>query len=118
MTISGSSNVSGTGVTFYNKAGGVTFNGSNFGFTAPTTGSTAGVLFYQVATDTSSFTYNGSGGTGLAGMMYFPTAGVVLNGSVSSWLFVIGSTVTLNGSGLNVPSTAFPGVAGRVVLAE
>jgi hypothetical protein len=117
MTINGSSNVSGSNVTFYIKGGGITLNGSNFGFTAPTTGSTAGVLFYQLSSDTNGFTYNGSGGTGLAGMMYFPNSAVTLNGSISSWLMTVGNTVTINGSGMNVSSSAFP-VGGHVVLGE
>jgi hypothetical protein len=117
LTINGSSNISGTGVTFYNMSGAVTLNGSAIDLTAPATGPTAGVLFYQVSSDASSFSYNGSGGSGLAGALYFPGAPVVLNGSLTTWLLVVGSTVTLNGSGANVADSGFA-VFMHIVLAE
>ncbi|HEV3158347.1 MAG TPA: pilus assembly protein TadG-related protein, partial [Candidatus Baltobacteraceae bacterium] len=101
LLINGCTNVSGSNVTFYNEAGTITINGvaaPGIVLTAPTTGSTAGVLFYQVASDAQGFTYNGTNGSGLAGMLYFPTAAMTLNGSLSSWLLTVGSTITINGS--------------------
>ena len=50
-------------------------------------------------------------------MIYFPTSQITLNGSLSQWLLVVGSTVVINGSGTSVSSAAFPGW-GRSVLAE
>ncbi len=116
VTANGVSNVSGSGVTIYNNTGSMIMNGSNVNLSAPTTGNTAGVLFYQNPANTTAFIANGNGG-GYAGMIYFPTAQVTLNGSLSQWLLVVGSTVTINGSGTSVSSAAFPGW-GRSVLAE
>ncbi|HWT04114.1 MAG TPA: pilus assembly protein TadG-related protein [Xanthomonadales bacterium] len=116
LTANGVTNVSGSGVTIYNNTGSMIMNGSSVNLSAPTTGNTAGVLFYQNPADTNAFIANGNGG-GYAGMIYFPTSQITLNGSLSQWLLVVGSTVTINGSGTSVSSAAFPGW-GRSVLAE
>jgi hypothetical protein len=114
--MNGVTNISGSGVTFYNNSGQLVINGSSVTLSAPSTGNTAGVLIYQNPADSSAFTTNGSG-AGYAGMMYFPTSQIVINGTISQWLLIVGSTVTINGSGTNVASSAFPGW-GRSVLAE
>ncbi|HEY6234218.1 MAG TPA: pilus assembly protein TadG-related protein [Candidatus Elarobacter sp.] len=116
VTANGVTNVSGSGVTIYNDSGQLIINGSTVNLSAPTTGNYAGVLFYQNPADMSAFIANGSGG-GYEGMIYFPNSQITLNGTLSQWLLVVGSTVLINGSGTNVPSAAFPGW-GRSVLAE
>jgi Flp pilus assembly protein TadG len=117
MTINGSSNISGAGVTFYNLGGTMTgLNGSSGTLTAPSSGNYAGILMYQVPSDTNGFVENGSAGS-MAGALYFPGGQLTLNGGLSSWLLAIGSTVVINGSGLSVTSSAFPGL-GHFVLAE
>jgi putative Flp pilus-assembly TadE/G-like protein len=116
VTANGVTNVNGAGVTIYNNSGQVIINGSTVNLTAPANGNTQGVLFFQNPADTNAFIANGSGG-GYAGMVYFPTSQITLNGTLSQWLLVVGSTVVINGSGTNVPSAAFPGW-GRSVLAE
>ena len=116
VTANGVTNVSGSGVTIYNDSGQLIINGSTVNLAAPTTGTYAGVLFYQNPADASAFIANGSGG-GYEGMIYFPQSQITLNGTLSQWLLVVGSTVLINGSGTNVPSAAFPGW-GRSVLAE
>ena len=116
VTANGVTNVSGSNVTIYNNSGSMIINGSSVNLSAPTTGNTAGVLFYQNPADTNAFIANGSGG-GYAGMIYFPTSQITLNGTLSQWLLVVGSTVVINGSGTSVNSAAFPGW-GRSVLAE
>jgi hypothetical protein len=116
VTANGVTNVSGSGVTIYNNSGQLIINGSTVNLSAPTTGATEGVLFYQNPADASAFVANGSGG-GYAGMIYFPGSQITLNGTLSQWLLVVGSTVLINGSGTNVPTAAFPGW-GRSVLAE
>ena len=60
---------------------------------------------------------NGSGGTGYAGMIYFPSSQITINGTLSSWLFIVGDTIVINGSGTNVPSASFPG-GGHAALVE
>ena len=116
VTANGVTNVSGSNVTIYNNSGSLVINGSVVNLSAPTTGNTAGVLFYQNPADTNAFVANGSGG-GYAGMIYFPTSQLTINGTLSQWLLLVGSTVVINGSGTNVSSAAFPGW-GRSVLAE
>ena len=116
VTANGVTNVSGNGVTIYNASGSLVINGSTVNLTAPSTGNTAGVLFYQNPADTNAFTVNGSGG-GYAGMIYFPASQLTINGTLSQWLLLVGNTVVINGSGTNVASSAFPGW-GRSVLAE
>jgi hypothetical protein len=119
LTVNGASNVTGTGVTFYNGPSGsaILINGSSVNLSAPTTGNTAGVMMYQSPSNTSGFTLNGSG-AGLAGLLYFPTANVVVNGALSTWLLLVASTILINGSGVNVPSAAFPVSIGHAVLGE
>ena len=116
LTANGVTNVSGNGVTIYNNSGSLIINGSTVNLSAPTTGNTAGVLFYQNPADSNAFVANGSGG-GYAGMIYFPSSQLTINGTLSQWLLLVGSNVVINGSGTNVASAAFPG-AGRAVLAE
>lgn len=119
LTLNGSNNVTGNGVTFYNASGQMIVNGTSVNLTAPATGNTAGVLMYQNPSDSNSFIANGTDGvgTGFAGELYFPSADLTINGDLSSWLLLVGNSVTINGSGTNVPSSAFPGF-GRAVLAE
>lgn len=53
-------------------------------------------------------------------MLYVPTANLTVNGALfGSSSLVVGDTVTLNGSRVNIPTTvsAFPGF-GHAVLAE
>jgi Putative Flp pilus-assembly TadE/G-like len=116
VTANGVTNVSGSGVTIYNNSGSLIINGSVVNLSAPTTGNTAGVLFYQNPADSNAFVANGSGG-GYAGMIYFPSSTLTINGTLSQWLLLVGSNVVINGSGTNVSSAAFPGW-GRSVLAE
>jgi hypothetical protein len=119
MSINGGSSISGTGVTFYNgpSAGAISINGTTVNLTAPTTGNTAGVMIYQSPSNASAFLING-GGAGLAGLLYFPAAAVTTNGALGSWLLVVASTLLVNGSGVNVPSAAFPGSTGHSVLGQ
>jgi hypothetical protein len=117
LTANGVSNVSGNGVTIYNNGGQLVINGSTASLSAPTSGNTKGILFFQNPADSNAFVVNGSGGTGYAGMVYFPSSQITLNGTLSQWLFIVGSTIVINGSGTNVPDASFPG-GGRVALAE
>jgi len=117
----GPTSMTGSGVTIYNQG---TFIADPSSFTvtlsAPTTGNTAGVLFYQPASDTNQFILNGSGGGGSwSGMVYVPTGTIMVDGtpSLSLPLLVAGS-ITLNGSsGLSIPNSSFP-LYGHPVLGE
>ena len=85
LTVDLSSNVSGTGVTFYNygPSGGITFLSpslllSGVRFYAPTSGTYSGILFYQPTNNTNGATVIGSAAfnTILEGTYYFPRAKV------------------------------------------
>ncbi len=86
LTINLGTSVTGTGVTFYNygPSGGITFvqpvvNLGGIHFTAPTTGTYAGILFFQPGNNTSQATLIGSSvyNTALEGAYYFPKAKVL-----------------------------------------
>jgi hypothetical protein len=104
MLLNGASGSGGTGVTFYlgPNAGSITYNGSNSSnLTAPTTGTYAGILFFQDPGDTNSVVFNGSNNMILNGALYFPTAQVTMNGSNSSsslYTILVANNLVLNGS--------------------
>lgn len=109
------------GVTFYNL-GTFTMSGSSSAtLSAPTSGSTAGVLFYQPKSNTAVVTIDGSSGTDiLAGALYLPSANLIANANITSVTELIAASITLNGGGITVaaPATgANPGLA-HVVLIE
>lgn len=115
LSINGSVNVSGTGVTFFDtyskmsKFGAITINGSGtVTLSAPTSGTYKGLLFYQDPTVTWSSS-NGSiiaGGATSAydGILYFPTTDLTYTGNSSSsggtdgYTMLIGYDVTINGT--------------------
>ena len=76
----GGSKLAGNGVTFYITGGGkVNLNGALLNFSAPTTGSYAGMLFYQTTSDANDANLEGASCkvpgcvSGLDGVLYFPT---------------------------------------------
>ena len=94
LTLNLSTSVTGTGVTFYNygPSGGITFLSpslllSGVQLTAPTTGTYAGILFFQPSNNTTGATLLGSAlfNTVLEGAYYFPKAKVTFafNGPVN-----------------------------------
>jgi hypothetical protein len=92
----------GTGVTFYITGGAsVTLNGSStYKLTAPTTGSLAGILFFQNKSDTASATINGSNTSYFTGALYFPGAQLTYNGSgpLTAYTILVANTILFNGS--------------------
>ena len=114
-------NLSAIGATVYNNTGkGIIWNGNvNVKVTAPTTGPTSGMVYFQPASNSGSVIKNGfSGNVEFDGGFYAPTATVTMNGNVPSVsLFVAGSIVT-NGKGMTVAGS--PGLVqvGHPVLAE
>jgi Flp pilus assembly protein TadG len=113
LNIAGGSTVTGTGVTFYiTKGNGYSFapvvinNGTNVTFTAPTSGSYAGLLFFQDRTITTSNTSNSvtqfAGGTtmNLTGALYFPGTQLdISNGTNASdaYTIIVADTISLEG---------------------
>ena len=100
LTISGSQTVSGDNVMFYFSSGSILFNGSpTVNLAAPTTGTYAGMLFYQASTDTTEAILNGSPQNSFQGALYFPGAELLINGggNQAAYTIVDANTVLLNG---------------------
>jgi Flp pilus assembly protein TadG len=96
--------MSGNGTTFYFQAGSAVFNGtSSINLVAPTTGTYAGILFFQNSSDASAATINGGAGSVFQGALYFPHAPVQLNGgNVAAYTIVVSQSVQMNGSSFNI----------------
>jgi hypothetical protein len=126
------STVTGTGITFYNTYDGLhaygavsMSGGATVTLSAPTTGSLAGMLFFQdrgvVAGTGSSF----SGGAllNLTGALYFPTTAVSYSGGVSApYTIIVAKTLTFSGGvTINNDYSSLPGgspVKGSAALSE
>jgi hypothetical protein len=116
-----SSNVSGTGVTIYNGgSAGYTLNGNlDIVVSAPTTGPTAGMVWYQPPTNTGAIVKNGSSGTvDFAGGFYAPSSNMTFNGHLPTISLLVVNSLTMNGGGIDVPSTGMLQRTGHGVLAE
>lgn len=105
VKIQGSNVASVNNITFINNGGTFDVQGTNASFTAPSTGPTAGMLFFQPATDTNAVRMGGSN-VNQSGMVYAPSAAISWQGSNSDWLFVVGDTVALQSGNTAVPATA------------
>ncbi|MGH7755143.1 MAG: TadG family pilus assembly protein [Vulcanimicrobiaceae bacterium] len=120
-----SGTITGNGVTVVNVDGGVTFNGHNgMSITAPTTGPTAGIAFYQPPSNANPYTGNGKPGY-FQGLFYAPTATYSTNGNGDTFGYlVVGGTNVTGNKPLTVDPTLSPGTvdlqaqATHVVLTE
>jgi Flp pilus assembly protein TadG len=79
---------SGTGVTFYTTAGNtVSINGSGTtSFSAPTSGTYSGIVFFgdRAGNTSSTKTINGGSNTQITGVAYFPTQSLTFAGGAAS----------------------------------
>lgn len=98
VIINGNPTITGAGVTLV-LGGSLIMNGTpTVTLSAPSSGSTAGLL---VATTASSLTLNGNNTTTLAGAVYVPNGSITVNGSnstASTCLVAVAQAVTFNGS--------------------
>jgi Flp pilus assembly protein TadG len=77
-------NITGNGVTIYVTANGSPpdFNGAMVSLSAPSSGDSEGVLYYQVAANTKNPNFNGGCMPSFSGLIYAPGApGVAMNGT-------------------------------------
>lgn len=120
VTFNGACTVTGTGVTLVMDSGSITMNGGGtITLSAPTTGTDAGVLFYQPKSNTSSPTLNAGAMGSLIGALYFPGATVTGNSSGDYWTLLIAGSITLNSAKLKGPNgKGMTGGVQNVVLAE
>jgi hypothetical protein len=114
--------LNGSGVTFYVDGGSpVTIGaGVQTNLSAPVSDNTAGVLYYQPATNTGTLTLNDMSGGNWAGMTYLPGAKMIVDGGqiTNSLLLVANDLIFNSTTAIDVPTAAFPGYGGHAVLAE
>jgi hypothetical protein len=132
LNVSGASKLTGSGVTFYNTAGsghpygGVNLSGgTTLQLSAPTTGSLAGILFFQDPSISSPSPSTLSGGTSTQfdGALYFPTSALSYSGGAASdYTIIVSKTISFSGgTTLNSDYSSLPGgspVKGSAVLSE
>jgi hypothetical protein len=104
LQVNGGGITGNNGVTFYFQAGSVVFNGSySVNLVAPTTGTYAGILFFQNPSDASPATINGGPGSVFQGALDFPDAAVQLNGgNVAAYTIVVSQSVQMNGGSFSI----------------
>ena len=113
LSVSGAGAISGTGVMIYNAGsnvlggggtttfGGIGLNGSGqVQLTASTSGTYAGVLFFQSRDNTRAFALSGAATLGITGMIYAPNALLSLSGSaqLQSHVTLVVDQLQLSGS--------------------
>jgi hypothetical protein len=132
LNISNGATVTGSGVTFYNTQGGgysygtVTIGGgSTVQLAAPTTGSMAGILFFQDRGVVSGLvnTFSNGASTKFTGALYFPTTAVSYGGGASgAYTIVVANTVSFSGGAtLSNNYSSLPGgspISGNATLSE
>jgi hypothetical protein len=127
-TFAGSSNFNGAmidgsaGVTIYIPPGATTnFNGvSPLTLTPPSTGSTAGVSYFQAPSNTNTVNFNGSSAS-ISGLVYAPGAQINYNGSQGKYTVLVGLYANLNGTtgeDFGAPSGTETYLVRNAVLAE
>jgi hypothetical protein len=118
--------LTGNGVTMYvtSTGGPVGFNGSVALLAPPTSGNTAGVLYYQVPTNSNTVAFNASVSLSLAGLVYAPSSlGEILgqaNVTFGKYVVMVFSNLqTLAGVNLTLPGpTNGLSLVKRATLAE
>jgi hypothetical protein len=138
LVVNSQAKVAGTGVTIYNTSGALSgVGGCNAGFSpfnidgqanlnlsAPTSGSLAGMLFFQDRNITTASSNNIQGGstTVLNGAIYLPHGPLLFSGnnSTSGYTILVADTISINGnSNVNADYSSLPNgspVKGTVVV--
>lgn len=102
MILNGGDTASGSGVTLYfTSNGSLTMNGnSHVTLSAPTTGTYAGILYFQDRTDPSTVIINGDTTSSWQGAIYAPDAQLTVNGNgnVAAYTFLVVNTMVENGN--------------------
>ena len=107
--LNGNISVSGPGVMFYLTNGAtVSFNGNvNLNFSAPTSGTYSGILFFGDRTQPNATQkFNGNAASLMTGAMYFPSQQIQMNGNfsgVNGYEQVIGDTIDYSGNAISPP---------------
>lgn len=99
--VNGGDTITGNGVTFYFSSGSLTMNGNaHADLVAPTTGTYAGILMFQNASDTSTVILNGDTTSVWQGAIYLPGAQLTLNGgaNLAAYTILDVNTLIVNGN--------------------
>jgi Putative Flp pilus-assembly TadE/G-like len=132
FNLGGGARITGNGVTIYLTSGsGYSYgpanisNGVTVQLTAPTTGSYAGILFYQDPKVASPAASSFAGGSSITfnGSLYFPTSALSYsNGSGGSYTILVSKTISFcGGTTLNADYSSLPGgspAKGSATLSE
>jgi hypothetical protein len=122
FTIGGNATISGTGVTFY-LTNGATIDAHGGGnkldmnLQAPTSGTYAGILFYQDPNDTSGPQLGGDDNSVFQGTLYFPSAEITFFGnnrfnSAATYSIIVAKAVKLSGHPDVVINSDYSGLPG------
>jgi Flp pilus assembly protein TadG len=99
MIMNGGVNATGTGVMFYFPSGSLTMNGSSHAsLVAPTTGTYAGILFFQNTSNSSTMILNGDTTSKFQGAIYIPAGSLTLNGgsNLAAYTIVDADSIMVN----------------------
>ena len=128
----GGPTMTGTGITFYNTTGaggyqGIALTGgATANFSAPTSGSLTGILFFQdrsISSGSAGSTVSGNSSSTFDGALYFPTTTLTYSGnsSLNGYNIVVADKVSLSGNstiGTNYSSLSGGSPIRGTVLAE
>jgi hypothetical protein len=113
VTVTRTASITGNGVTIYNTGsnypapggsyGGITLSGSGgFNLTPATTtaaGAYPGIVIYQSRSNTRALALSGNAGAGLTGMVYAPSAPVVIGGNATLNAALVADRLQVSGTG-------------------
>jgi len=107
----GGVNLTGSNVTIYFQSGSLTMNSaSTMTLSAPSTGSTAGMLIWQAATDSSAMILDSSSTSSWGGAVYIPAAQLTLNGGSTAVSYgMVESQSLMMNSAISLSCASMPG---------
>lgn len=114
ISLTGSGNISGNGVLFYQGSASAGMDISSSGtvtLSAPTSGANAGMLFWQRASNSSNLEIGGNGAYGLIGAVYAPASAFAIKGTKTVQLgaIVTGSIEVRNSASYVFTGEGLPG---------
>jgi Putative Tad-like Flp pilus-assembly len=123
FTLGGGVSVTGTGVTFYFPNSGDTINianGVTVNLSAPTSGNLSGILFWQSSADTSTVSLEGGANSNLEGVIYAPTAPLLVeNGTgTNTYVDTIVQSLTIDGGATLKNYDLLPGTSNPIKAVE
>ncbi len=123
LSVAGSANITGSGVTLYFESGTASFaGGANSNLSAPASGSWQGILMYQSRTNAQTASMVGGAGQLTNGILYFPAAALSYAGGSAAnaqSTTIVSDTLSLVGNSYIQASSTSPylnTVSGVVVL--